>query len=458
MEPPETRYTRSGEVNIAYQISGDGPFDLVLVSPFASNVELMWQVPGHAAFYRQLESFCRLIRFDKRGSGMSDRIAGAPSLETRMDDVRAVMDAAGSQQAALLGVAEGGQMAVLFSATYPARVWALVLWAASPRTLWAPDYPFGKTDEDLLGARDDLRAAWTEPDRMLAYLAQIAPSVDDESAHALAAALRQSASPGAIDALHRMNDEVDVRHVLPALRGPALALVRSGDAPGTLAGSKYLADHIAGARYVELPGNDHPIWAGEPEPVLVELGRFLDDAWALAQAADVEPDRVLTTLLFTDIVGSTESAARLGDRAWRQALVRHHALVRRELLRFQGLELDTAGDGFFARFDGPARAIRCAASIVEAVREIGLEVRAGLHTGECELIERKVGGIAVSVAARVCSEAAPGEVLVSSTVKDLVAGSGIEFEDRGERQLKGVSEPWHLFGVARSGSVPRPAP
>jgi class 3 adenylate cyclase len=449
IEPPQTHYTRSGDVNVAYQVTGDGPFDLVLVSPFASNIELMWQVPGHAAFYRRMGSFCRLIRFDKRGTGMSDRTAGAPSLETRMDDVRAVMDAAGSEQAALLGVAEGGQMAVLFSAIYPTRVWALVLWAASPRTLWAPDYPFGRTDEDRRRARQDLQAQWTEPERMLTYLAQLAPSVDDENARALAAALRQSASPGDIEALHRMNDEVDVRHVLPAVRVPALVMVRSGDGQGEVAGSRYLADHIAGARYTELPGEDHPIWAGDPEPPLVEIRGFLEDAWALARVADAETDRVLTTLLFTDIVASTESAARLGDRAWREVLARHHGLVRRELLRFRGVELDTAGDGFFARFDGPARAIRCAASIVETVRTIGLEVRAGLHTGECELFERKVGGIAVSLAARVCSEAGPGEVLVSSTVKELVGGAGIEFEDRGEREFKGIPEAWHLFSVVQ---------
>jgi class 3 adenylate cyclase len=444
---PVTRYTRSGDVNIAYQVSGAGLFDLVLVSPFVSNVELMWQVPGHAAFYRRLGTFCRLIRFDKRGTGMSDRIAGAPSLETRMDDVRVVMDAVGSQRAALLGVAEGGPMSVLFAATYPERVGAVVLWAASPRRRWAPEYPSGETDEEVRRWRENAFAAWTEPGRMIAYLRQIAPSVDEEGARRLAGALRQSASPGAVEALHRMNAEVDIRHVLSSIRVPTLVMVRTGDRPGNVAGSRYLADHITGARYAEFPGSDHPIWAGDTEPVLQEVRRFLEDAWWPAEAGDSEPDRVLTTLLLTDIVASTATAVELGDRGWRDLLARHHGLVRRELLRFRGFELDTAGDGFFARFDGPARAIRCAASIVEAIREIGLEVGAGLHTGECELFERKVGGIAVSIVARICSQAAPGEVLVSNTVKDLVAGAGIEFADRGLKELKGVPGKFRLFAA-----------
>ncbi len=450
MQEPVTRYARSGDVSIAYQVVGEGPFDVVYVPPFVSHVELAWQVPGIAAFNRRLASLCRLIRFDKRGTGMSDRVSGAPTLETRMDDVRAVMDAVGSERAALIGVSEGGPMSVLFAATYPARTWALVLYGTYARARWAPDYPWGITEDEFRRDVEDDERAWGTPEHAAQIAQALAPSADEEGRQALATLIRQSASPGAAAALERMNIEIDVRHVLPAIRIPTLVLNRSADSPFIIGGSTYLAQHIPGARHVELPGRDHAISAGGWEPILLELERFLLDSWEAAQAEEGEPDRVLATLLFEDIVGSTERAAGLGDRAWRELLKRHHALVRRELVRFRGVELDTAGDGFFARFDGPARGIRCAQAVTNAVRELGIEVRAGLHTGECELFERKVGGIAVSIGARVAAEAGPGEVLVSNTVKDLVAGSGIAFEDRGTRELKGVPGEWRLFAVARS--------
>ena len=444
MELPETHYARSGDVAIAYQVLGSGPLDVVWVQGFVSNVELLWQQPTLAAFNRRLAGFCRLIRFDKRGTGMSDRVGIAP-LETRMDDVRAVMDAAGASRAALLGSSEGGPLSLLFAASYPERTRALVLWSAFPRLAWAPDYPWGLRESQLRDELDDYLGRWNDMRSMQEIVEESAPNLDLESKRALAAAWRQSATPRDLEALLRMVHELDVRHVLSAISAPTLVMNRVGEDPVTVAGSRYLAEHIAGARYVEFPGADHMIAAGDTEPVLTEIERFLADAGDTDEPS--EPDRMLTTVVFTDIVGSSETASALGDRAWRELLERHHALVRRELVRFRGKEVDTAGDGFFACFDGPARAIRCGRAIVAAMPELGLQVRVGLHTGECELVDGKAAGIAVHTGARVAAMAQPGEVLVSRTVKDLVAGSGIELHDRGEHQLKGVPGTWQLFAV-----------
>jgi class 3 adenylate cyclase len=446
---PETRYARSGDVSIAYQVVGDGPFDLVYVPPFASHVELAWSIPDTAFFLRQLASFSRLIRFDKRGQGMSDPVSGAATLETRMDDVRAVMDAVGSERAALLGLSEGGPMSILFTATYPERVWALVVVGSYARVLWAPDYPWGNREEDYRSYIEQVSREWGTAEYSARVAAHLAPSADEEGKRALATLLRQSSSPGSAAAYARMNMEIDVRHVLSAIRVPTLVLNREGDSKAMVGGSRYLAEHIAGARHVELPGSDHSIAAGDTEPPLREIEWFLAEAWAERAWEDSTPERVLATVLFTDIVGSTARASELGDARWRELIHAHHGLIRRQLVRFRGTELDTAGDGFFASFDGPARAIRCASAITEGVRELGIEVRAGLHTGECERIDHKVGGIAVNIGARVAAEAGAGEVLVSSTVKDLVAGSGIEFRERGIAQLKGVPGEWRLFAVER---------
>jgi class 3 adenylate cyclase len=446
---PETRYARSGDVNIAFQVLGEGPFDVVFVPGSVSHVELAWQMPAQAYVYKRLASFCRLIRFDKRGTGMSDRVAGIANLETRMDDVRAVMDAAGSERAALLGASEGGPMSVLFAATYPERAWALALYGTFPRVRWAPDYPWGESEEALERELQEDLELWFDP-KQATVIAQMAPSLSAAEQNAFASYLRQSASPGALETLERMNREIDVRDVLSAIAVPTLVLNRVGDQPLIVDGSRYLAENIAGARHVELPGSDHSMSAGDPEPVLASLESFLTDAWAVAKDAQAEPERILATILFTDIVGSTARAAELGDARWRELLQAHHAAIRRQLLRFRGNELDTAGDGFFASFDGPARAIRCACAITAAVRELGLEVRAGLHTGECERIDSKVGGIAVHIGARVAKEAQAGEVLVSSTVKDLVAGSGLQFQERGVAELKGVPGEWRLFAVERA--------
>jgi pimeloyl-ACP methyl ester carboxylesterase len=443
----ETRYARSGDVSIAYQVMGDGPFDVVFVPGFVSHVELSWGVSGIAALNRRLASFCRLIRFDKRGTGMSDRVSGVPTLETRMDDVRAVMDAAGSERAALMGVSEGGPMSILFAATYPERAWALALCATFPRERWAPDYPFGFSDEELRREDEEIEQQWGTSRAAEALARGVAPEASDEEVQAFATMIRQSASPGAALALNRMNHEIDVRDVLPAIRVPTLVLNRQGEHPFIRQGSAYLEEHIAGARHVELPGSSHSPFAGDTEPYARAVEDFFQEVWAEEAAAEPEADRVLATILFTDIVGSTAKAVELGDAGWRNLLEDHHATVRRLLLRYRGTELDTAGDGFFASFDGPARGIRCARAITESVRDLGIEVRAGLHTGECERVNTKVGGIAVHIGARVAAEAGPGEVVVSSTVKDLVAGSGIAFRDRGPAELKGVPGEWRLFAV-----------
>jgi pimeloyl-ACP methyl ester carboxylesterase len=443
----ETRYARSGDVSIAYQVTGDGPFDVVYVPPFVSHVELAWNVPGLAAFNRRLSSFCRLIRFDKRGTGMSDRVSGVPTLETRMDDVRAVMDAVGSERAALIGASEGGPMSILFAATYPERAWALALCGTFACERWAPDYPFGIRDEEARREEEEVEHTWGTGEAAAATAEGLAPSASAEEQQALATMIRQSASPGAVLALGRMNRESDVRDVLPAIRVPTLVLNRVEEHPFTLQGSAYLAQHIPGARHLELPGADHMIAAGDWEPYAQALEEFLRDAWEADATAEPETDRVLATILFTDIVGSTAKAVELGDARWRELLEDHHATVRRLLMRYRGQELDTAGDGFFASFDGPARGIRCARAITESVSDLGIEVRAGLHTGECERMNAKVGGIAVHIGARVAAEAGPGEVVVSSTVKDLVAGSGIAFRDRGAAELKGVPGEWRLFAV-----------
>jgi class 3 adenylate cyclase len=446
---PETRYARSGDVSIAYQVTGDGPFDVVYVPPFSSHVELAWTVPDTAYFLTQLSSFCRLIRFDKRGQGMSDPVGGAATLETRMDDVRAVMDAVGSERAALLGFSEGGPMSILFAATYPQRVWALITFGSYARVLWAPDYPSGFREDDYRAYVERVAQEWGSPEQTARAARSLAPSADEEGQRALAALLRRSASPGTAAAYARTNMEIDVRHVLSAIRVPTLVLNRVGDARDKTEGSRYLAEHIPGARHVELPGSDHSITAGDPEPPLREIKAFLTEVWADRAWAEPDDERVLATVLFTDIVGSTAKAAELGDSRWRELIQAHHGVIRRQLARFRGTEIDTAGDGFFASFDGPARAIRCAQAITDGVRELGIEIRAGLHTGECEVIDRKVGGIAVNIGARVAAEAGPSEVLVSSTVKDLVAGSGIEFRDRGTAELKGVPGEWRLFAVER---------
>jgi pimeloyl-ACP methyl ester carboxylesterase len=438
--PPETHYAKSGDVNIAYQVVGEGALDLVYVAGWISNVELMWEEPAHARVLGRLSRFSRLILFDKRGTGLSDPVPldRLPTLEQRMDDVRAVMDAAGSERAAIFGFSEGGVMSALFAATYPERTTALALYGTFAKRIWSPDYPWAPRPDARQKEIEDLERNWAT--RM--DLDQLAPTESEAFKTRLAAYFRRSASPGAAVALLRMNTQHDIRDVLPAIRVPTLVIHRTDDRDVKVEEGRWVATQIPGAKYVELPGDSHTLWGGDTDSVVDEVEEFLTGARPAP-----ELDRVLATVLFTDIVGSTEKAVELGDRRWRELLAEHDAAVRRELERFRGSEVDTAGDGFLATFDGPARAVRCAIAIGEAVRPLGLDVRAGVHTGECELDGEKVRGIAVHTGARVAALAGAGEVLVSSTVRDLVAGSGLEFEDRGAHELKGVPGEWNLYAV-----------
>ena len=437
---PTTRYARSSDVIIAYQIVGSGPIDLVFVPGWVSQVEAVWEEPTHEAFLRRLAGFSRLILFDKRGTGLSDRVSvdRLPTLEDRMDDVRAVMDAAGSERAALCGVSEGGVMCALFAATYPQRTTALVLYGTYARRLWAPDYPWGPSESEREPYIADVERQWGGP----AQLDILAPSaVDDPRLRDwFSRYLRVSASPGAAVALLRMNSKVDIRPILPTIRVPTLIIHRTGDLDIDVGGSRYMAEHIPGAKYVELPGNDHLWFVGDSEAILGEIEEFLT---GVRQPDSF--DRVLATVMFTDIANSTALAAEVGDRRWRSLLETHNSLIRRNLQLHHGEEVDTAGDGFLARFDGPARAIRCALAIVDSAAQLGLGVRAGIHTGECEVADGKLRGVAVHTAARVMAAARPGEVLVSRTVRDLVAGSRLAFIDRGQHELKGVPGEWQLF-------------
>ena len=443
----ETRYALSGDVNIAYQVAGDGPFDVIFVPGFVTHVELQWRLPGMGDFIRGLGSFSRLIRFDKRGTGMSDPVSGAPSLETRMDDVRAVMDAVGSRRAAFYGLSEGAAMSIMFAATYPERTAALVVRSCSPRTMWAPDFPWGRRDEAY--RREVNQALQVFGERAEAREAVRALGMhNDDEVEAFIDYIRYGTSPGMLAALYRMNKEIDIRHVLSAVGVPTLVLHGSEDQIVPVEAGAYTARRIRSARFVEMPGMGH-LALGAGARIQAEVERFLTDVWQAGGWEDTEPDRMLATVLFTDIVESTAKAVELGDRHWSELLERHNTLVRRQLLRFRGREIDTAGDGFFATFDGPARAIRCACAITNGVRELGLSIRAGLHTGECEIADSNVAGIAVHTGARVAAQAGADEVLVSNTVKDLVAGSGIKFIDRGAHELKGIPGQWRLFAVDR---------
>jgi pimeloyl-ACP methyl ester carboxylesterase len=443
---PETRYARSGEVGIAYQVVGNGPPDVALAPGFPSHLEHGWEQPRLAHFYRRLASFSRLILFDKRGLGLSDRVAEAdlPGVEERMDDVRAVLDAAGSERATVVGVSDGGPISSVFAATYPQRTEGLVLVNSYSRRLRSADYPWGPTGDDWHGFERAVREEWGGP----LFLDALMPSRrgDAEFAEWWAAYLRRSSSPGAAAAYLRMNAQIDVREVLPAIRVPALVLHSVGDSVCPIEGGRYLASTIPDARLVELPGGDHHPWVSNTEQVVGEIEEFVT-----GQRHGPPPESLLATLLFTDIVGSTETAASLGDRQWAALLDSHHAVVRRQLARFRGGEVDTTGDGFLARFDGPARAVRCALAIGAELRDVGVDIRAGVHTSEVEVSGAAVRGIGVHVAARIMSLAGPGEVLVSRVVRDLAVGSGLAFVDRGRHVLKGVPGEWEVL-AASAGS------
>jgi pimeloyl-ACP methyl ester carboxylesterase len=440
MESP-THYAQSMDgTNIAYQVHGEGSPDLVFVPGFVSHVELVWEEPAIARFLRRLASFSRLIFFDKRGQGLSDRLGRPPTLEESMDDLRAVMDAADCERAAIFGVSEGGPMSMLFAATYPERVSSLILYGTFARMVKAPDFPQGVAAERLDSWAEMVREQWGGAVGVDLW----APSEEGnpEFERWWARLLRQGTSPAGATELMNLYKEIDVRPALPAISAPTLVLHNAGDRLVPARQARYLAEKIPAARYVELDGPDHLPMVGNYGGLLDEVEEFL-----VGSRRAHEADRALATVLFTDIVGSTETAARLGDSRWRDLLERHDAAVRRELSVYRGREVKTMGDGFLATFDGPARAIRCACAIRDELRQTGIEVRAGIHTGEVDLIGTDVSGMAVNIGARVGALGGAGEVLVSSTVRELVVGSGIDFDDRGTHELKGAPGEWRLFAV-----------
>jgi class 3 adenylate cyclase len=439
---PEVKYARNGEVSIAYQVVGEGPRDLTFVTGFVGHLELFWEAALVRRFFERLSSFSRLILWDKREQGLSDRLGQPPTLEQGMDDLAAVLDAAGSEHTALFGISEGGPMSILYAASFPHRVSHLALYGTYPKVTASDDYPAGVRRDLFERWLEQTVSGWGGPGGLEVF----APSVsgDAEVSAWWARLLRSGTSPRAAAALMRMYMDIDVRPALPAITAPTLVLHRSGDRLVRVDNGRALAEAIPQARYVELDGADHLAFAGDQDALLDEVEEFITGV-----RREHEPERVLATVLFTDIVSSTERAAATGDREWRGILERHDELVRKELVRFRGREIKQTGDGFLAAFDGPARAVQCAASITDHVRPLGIEVRAGVHTGECELRAGDIAGIAVHIGARVGARAGAGEVLVSRTVKDLVTGSGLQFQERGPAELKGVPGDWHLYALDR---------
>jgi class 3 adenylate cyclase len=439
---PKTEYAKSGDVHIAYQVIGDGPVDLILVPGWVSNIELAWKNPEYSRFLQRLASFSRLIFFDKRGTGLSDRVSEneLPDLELRMDDVRAVMDAVDSDHAALMGVSEGGSMCLLFAATYPEQTEAIIVTGVFAKSIWSDDYPWAPTLEQREQGFEEIEKVWGGP----VSLDSMAPSCADDPRFRewWSAYLRGSASPAAAVALAKMNTQIDVRNILPSIRVPTLLLNRIGDRSTSIEEARYVASRIPGARLVELPGDDHLPFVGDSGALLDEVEEFVTGT-----RPSYKGDRVLATILFTDIVSSTKRAIELGDESWHTLLEQHNELVRSEISHFNGTEIETAGDSFLVTFSGPARAIRCACAIRDAVKRLGIEIRAGLHTGEIDLLGEKASGIGVNIASRVLDKAGPDEVLVSRTVRDLISGSGIHLKDKGIYKLKGIPEEWRLFAV-----------
>ena len=439
---PETKYAKSGETSIAYQVIGEGPIDLLYVMGWVSNVEYAWEEPTVSRFLLRLASFSRLILFDKRGTGLSDKVSELPTLEQRMDDVRSVTDAAASERAALFGISEGGPMCALFAATYPERTTALIMYGSYAKRAWAPEYPWAPTPEERQIFFDSIKKDWGG----IVDLKILAPGAvhDERFRQWWATYLRRSASPADALALAKMNTNIDIRDILPAIHVPTLILHRRGDLDIDVEGSRYMASQIEGSKFIELAGDDHLPWVGDQDKILDEIEIFLT-----GELKQSDNERILATVLFIDIVNSTNLISELGDTQWRYLLQSFQNTVRKELDRFRGREIDTAGDGFLSIFDGPARAIRCAVTIINSMNGLGIQVRAGVHTGECEMIENKVGGIAVHTGARVMGHARAGEVFVSATVKDLVSGSGIHFKNEGKFILKGIPGEIELYSVSQ---------
>jgi class 3 adenylate cyclase/pimeloyl-ACP methyl ester carboxylesterase len=444
---PDTRYARSGEVAIAYQVVGDGPFDILFAPSLVTHAELQWKVRPWAEFFERLGRLGRVITFDKRGTGMSDRDVGIPDIEQRMDDIRAVLDAVGSERAALIGTSDGGTMCALFAATYPERCWSLILWSSMPRYRFAADYRGGVTEEEVrAGEAYDLEHPWGDQEAMDEFAEWVLPAGTASDRQAFIDMYLAGADAASFRAVQEMNMAMDIRGALSPISAPTLVLYREKEPPPVTYGSRAFAELIPGALLVEIPGEGHFPFGAENSPrALRDIEEFLLRSWGTPGERDRQ--RLLSTVLFTDIVGSTAKAGELGDRGWRELLEQHNAVVRSELARHGGRELDTAGDGFFASFDGPARAVRCACAITASVRGFGLELRAGLHTGECELVDGKVAGLTVHIGARVAAQAEPGEVLVSQALRDLAAGSGLSFTERGSAELKGVPGRWTLYAA-----------
>lgn len=442
---PETRYAESDGVSIAYQVLGDGPIDLVMVPGFASHLEHAWQHPKLAHFYHRLASHSRLILLDKRGTGLSDRVPpnDLPGIEQRKDDLKAVLDAVGTTRAALIGVSDGGPLAILFAATYPERTRSLVVVNSYARRVSSVDHEPALTPEQYAGFVQAATQNWGEP----VLIEDLAPgsATDPELRQWWATGLRLSMSPGAARAMLEMNADIDVRGALPAVHVPTLIIHRSGDHACPVAGGRFIADNIEGARFLELPGDDHFPWLGDAETILGEIESFVTGG-----RAGPAPSFVLASMLFTDIVSSTQRAAELGDQRWGALLKTHDGIVHSEVGRFGGREVKHTGDGSLSVFEGPARAVRCWLSICDRMQEIGLEIRGGVHTSEVEVVNGDLRGLGVHIAARLMDLAGPGELVVSSVVHDLSTGSGLGYADRGRHDLKGVPGEWQVYAVAAS--------
>lgn len=438
---PETRYAKSGDTSIAYQVTGEGPADLLFIPGWISHVEQAWEEPTYAPFLRRMASFSRLILMDRRGTGLSDRVDDLPNLEERMDDARAVLDAAGSQRAFLVGLSEGGALCALFAATYPERTAGLILLNTFAYNRRSEDHPWARDPGEVAEFLVALESEWGRGVSLRFFAPNHAG--DPTFLERWGRFERRALSPGGIRKLIAMAQDTDARSVLPTIRVPTRVLHRTGDRIVRVENGRYLASHIPGARLVELPGDEHFPWLGESGPILDEIELFVT-----GDVTHAESDRVLATVLFSDIVDSTNLLLRQGDREWARSLERFYGVMRDHLQRFRGVEIDTSGDGFFATFDGPARAVRCACALRDAVEAFGIPLRSGLHTGECERVGLKVGGIAVHIGARICSMASAGEVLVSNTVKELVAGSALRFTDKGSHAMKGIPTAWQLYSAS----------
>ena len=440
---PETHYAKSGDVYIAYQVSGGGSFDLIWAPGTFSHLDMDWEFPMRADFLRKLGSVCRLIRFDKRGTGLSDRPTRMATLEERSDDIRAVMDAVGLESAVILGVSEGASMACIFAATYPLRTRSLLTWGGMARWLATEDHPWGLNAQQYAEMIKDVQENWPSEWYIRGPGAGMGPNASQDLIEHARRYMRAAGSPSAVAAYETMNSEIDIRSILGAIKVPALIMNRTGDPAVNVEGGRDMAKRIPGAKFVEYPGDTHSIMAIEPEKIIADIQEFVTGV-----RPPVIDDRVLATVLFVDIADSTKTLSELGDRAWKDKLEAYYGIVRGELKRFRGRETNTAGDGIMASFDGPARAVRCASAIASLVKPLGLEVRTGVHTGEVELMGDNIGGIAVHIASRVQGQSAPGEVLVSSTTKDLVVGSGISFQAKGDYNLKGVPDKWQLYALS----------